>query len=207
MISELRVGPQINQDGTTCIQRATKDGATTAQDAHGRYYESVVRGATFTAANAVAGVAPGTALSATPPLALWNPPNSGKNLIITWTSVGYVSGTLGAGTIVFAVVPLQTTKPTGGTQLVPQCNLIGSTVGVGIPFTGSTLVATPTIFMPLWTVGAALATTATFPASLAIEVNGTVIVPPGAVLAIQGIAAAGTTPLVIFALSWEEVSV
>ena len=44
--------------------------------------EMVLSGQVITAVNAVAGAAPGTALATTAPLSLWNPPGSGKNLVI-----------------------------------------------------------------------------------------------------------------------------
>jgi hypothetical protein len=37
------------------------------------------------------------------------------------------------------------------------------------------------------------------------DVSGEIQVPPGVALGLCGIAAAGTTPLVIFGISWEEI--
>ena len=157
--------------------------------------------------NAVAGVAPGTALSTTPPLAVWNPPNSGFNLVLMKTAVGYVSGTLGAGTIAYAYVASQTTVPTTGTELVPVCTKLGYPRGVGRAFTGSTLASTPAILRPGFSMGAFLATTAIQPFQVQDMVEGCIIIPQGAVFVMQGIAAAGTTPLVILSAEWEEIPV
>jgi hypothetical protein len=123
------------------------------------------------------------------------------------TSIGYVSGTLGAGTICYAVVPSQTTVPSTGTELVPQNANIGFPRGVGRAFSGSTLAAVPTLLYPGPIMGAFLATTALQPIETMHLVDGAITIPPGAVLCIQAIAGAGTSPLVIFGCEWEEVNI
>jgi hypothetical protein len=157
----------------------------------------------------VAGVAPGTALSTTPPFCLYNPVNSGKNLVVLRTSLGYVSGTLGAGSLVYASNgAAQPSAPTTGTALVVSINLLGSGGGgVGKAFQGSTLAAAPLIIRPTYTLGAFLATTAAINPPLLDEVAGEFIVSPGGVFVMQAVAAAGTTPLMLFGCSWEEVPV
>lgn len=159
------------------------------------------------ATNLPAGVAPGTALSTTPPLSLWNPPASGKNLSITKVSVGYVSGTLGAGNIAVGQVTAQVTVPTGGTEITPSCSLIGFPRGVGRAFTGSTLASAPTIVRPVFNLGAFTAATALAPQDCDVLIDGSIIVPPGAAICLQGIATAGTTPLVILGVTYEEIPV
>lgn len=177
-------------------------------DARGRFHEAASRGTLFHASTAVAGVAPGTALSTTPPMALWNPINSGKLLSIQQVFLGYVSGTLGGGSMVHGLVIGQTTLPTGGAELTPQCGLLANVRGVARAFQGSTLIAAPTILKPSFVLGAGLATTAALPTAPAYdEVDGAIVVPPGAVWAFQGVAAAGTTPLVLIGASYEEVAI
>ena len=159
------------------------------------------------ATNAVAGVAPGTAFSSAPPLALWNPPASGFNLSITKVSVGFVSGTLGAGNIAMGSIPAQVTVPTGGTEITPICSLLGSPRGVGRAFSGSTFAAVPTIIRPVFNMGAFVGTTALAPQDCDVLVDGGIVVPPGSAIALQGIAGAGTTPLVILGVTYEEIPV
>ena len=79
---EGRVGPILVADGSLVCERLDKTGANVSANAHPMYGESVLRGNMMVASNVVAGLAPGTAFSATPPLALWNPPSSGKNLVV-----------------------------------------------------------------------------------------------------------------------------
>lgn len=199
------VGPQHVSDGSPADIRQGKDSEVIVQDAHGRYYEASLRGKIWVASTAVAGVAPGTALSTTPPLALWNPPGSGVNLSIILSALGFVSGTLGAGSLVYAQVNSQTTAPTGGTELVPVSCLIGGTgARVGRAFQGSTLASTPALLRP----GHIIGTTPTTPASAPSKdlLDGEFTVAPGGVLVLQGVAAAGTSPLVLISLSWEETA-
>jgi hypothetical protein len=207
MLSEGRIGVLVGQDGGQQPLRLTKTGAVVMSAGHASFAEAVLRGGVMEASNAVAGVAPGTALSTTPPFALWNPPASGKNLIVMKATMGYVSGTLGGGTVLFAIVPSQVTVPSTGTELVPNNALIGYPRGVGRAFTGSTLAAAPTILRPSFVMGAWVGTTATAPMNEMDIVDGGIVLPQSTVLCLQAIAGAGTTPLVIFALTWEEVPI
>ena len=202
---EGRVGEITSTDGSPERLRLDRTGALAVVTAHPLYSETANRGKVFVASTAVAGVAPGTALSTTPPMALLNPFNSGKDLLIIATAIGYVSGTLGAGTIVYGMVSPQATIPTGGTELTPRCTRLGDVKGVGRAFQGSTLSATPSILEPVYVLGAFLATTA-YPPLLAQDlVDGSYVVPPATCFTMQGVAAAGTSPLIIMSIIWEEV--
>jgi len=175
--------------------------------ARGLYFDACIRGSMMESCNAVAGVAPGTAFSTTPPFALWNPPSSGKNLALVKLFLGYVSGTLGAGVINLGIISSQTTVPTTGTELTPVCTLINAPRGVGRSFTGSTFTSAPTILRPVWSTGAALASTAGFPIEITEVLDESIIVTQGSAVALQGTAAAGTSPLVILGMAWEEIDV
>jgi hypothetical protein len=181
-----------------------KDGTVAISDSHGRFYEPAYRGGLFMASNLPTGVAPGTALSTTPTFCLANPAGSGKNLVLMRTSLGYVSGTLGGGSIVYAG---GVSGYTGGTALAVRNAVIGNaSTGVGLAWNGATITL-PTILRPAYVLGAFLATTASISAPLVDDVQGEIIIAPGAVLCMAGIAAAGTSPLVIMSACWEEVPV
>jgi hypothetical protein len=205
MLAELKTGLQVLADGAQSMLRGDRTGAAVMTQAHGNYAEPSRQGVLMTACNAVAGVAPGTALSTTPPICIWNPPSSGKLLSVLKTAVGYVSGTLGAGTIVYAVNPAQTTVPTTGTELVPLNELIGAPRGVGRAFTGSTIAAAGTILRPSYIMGAFLATSVIQPVDVIDVVDGSIMIAQGTCFIMQGVAAAGTTPLVILSVTWEEI--
>ena len=202
-----RVGRVVAADGTSEHIRLGSNAEQIVGDAHGRYHESAYRGGLFIVSNAVAGVAPGTALSTTPPMAIWNPPGSGIVVSINRVSIGYISGTLGAGSMVHAIAAGQVTVPTGGTELTPQCAALNSTRGKARCWTGSTLVATPLILRASAIMGAALATSVAFQSVPVDEVAGEILVPEGLVWCYQGVAAAGTTPLVAIGVVYEEIPV
>lgn len=207
MLAELRAGIVTLAEGSIGVLRGDRTGALITANAHGQFNEPASKGAIHYATNAVTGVAPGTALSVAPPLTLWNPPSSGKLLSVTKVSIGYVSGTLGAGSLVLAANAAQATVPTGGTEITPTCSLIGFPRGVGRAFTGSTLAAIPTIVRPVFNMGAFLATTPLAPQDCDVLIDGGIIVTPGSSISLQGVAAAGTTPLVILGVTYEEIAV
>lgn len=201
-----RVGPVDVGNGVYSAMRMDKQSAQVVTNAHGKYHEAASRGTLFHATIAAAGVAPGTALSTAPAFCLWNPTGSGKLLSIKQVFVGYVSGTLGAGTLVHAQNASQVAAPTGGTELTPVCALLNGTRGTGRAFTGSTVSATTTLIRPSMTMGAALASSVAFPSLVMDEVDGSIVVPAGVAYAYQGIAAAGTSPLVLIGVLWEELT-
>ena len=206
MLAEGRTGAVTAADGSINGLRLDKTGAITIVSAHPLYSEASLRGKMFIASTAVAGVAPGTALSTTPPMALLNPLNSGVDLVVLKTAVGYISGTLGAGNIVYAYFTPQATIPTGGAELTPVCTKIGQIKGAGRAFQGSTLAGTPLLFRPAYNMGAALATTALGIATCQDLVEGEIVIPPATAFVIQGVSAAGTTPLVLISICWEEIN-
>ena len=204
---EGRVGVQALQDGSQQPPRLGKQGEVVTDELHGRYYEAVYRQGVWLASTAVAGVAPGTVLSTTPPFTLYNPTGNTKNFSINKIFMGYVSGTLGAGTLLVAS-GAQAAAPTGGTVITPKNALIGNGAApTGLVYTGSTLTAAPTIVRPSFPIGAFLASTATLNPLQLDEVSGDIVLTPGNVLCLQAIAAAGTSPLVLLSMSWEEIPV
>lgn len=202
-----RVGPGYATDGTIQDPRLTKDLGMTVQDLHGRFYEAVVRGNAFEAATATGGVAPGTAIGTTGAFTLYNPINSGKNLVVIDVDMGYVSGTLGSGTVWLCANTNPVAAAVTGTAIVPTNLLIGGAVGVGKAFTTSTLPVAPTTIHPIWVLAPMLATSVFAPLSERIILDGKYIVAPGCALSFEAVAGAGSTPLVTFSMSWEEVNV
>jgi hypothetical protein len=205
MLAEGKVGLILAADGSPAFLTFARTGGARVQQAHAKYHDGTSRNRRYTACTGAAGVAPGTALSTTPPLVVWNPTNSGVLAVLDKVALGYISGTLGAGSIVAAFTPQQVTLPSGGTLLVPQNNFLSNAKPSCTAHQGSTLTAAPTILRPLWIMGAALATTAFEPRPTEIDLEGSIVISPGCAYAMQGIAAAGTTPLVLLSATWEEV--
>lgn len=195
-------------DGAPDVVRTGKTGELVVGQAHASFYEQTSRSVAFTVGTAVAGVAPGTALSTTPPLAIWNPPGSGVYLAINRVAVGYVSGTLGAGHLVYAQVA-QSTVPTSGTELVPVCTMVGNFLRSPIrAFQGSTVSATPTIIRSSGLNLAAFAGAAdSLKPPSQDRVDGEIVLAPGNCFVVQGNTAAGTSPLVTLSAYFEVVNI
>lgn len=201
MLAELEVGVKSSpaSDGTELTGAAGRFGQFLVGHFLQARAEAVARGLSFSATTGAAGVAPGTAASTTPPMALWNPPESARNVIVTSVHVSQLSGTMGLGTI-FAQQSLQTTVPSGGTELTTyETRLAGGGRSSARAFQGSTLSATPTLILPLVQVLAAGIT------NPQVDLDGNLIVRPGYALSLQETGAAGTSPVVFFGVTWVEV--
>ena len=206
-----RVGPGTGADGNSGSpfrQAKTLEGV--FSQAHGKYYEATHRGNVYSVTNGATGQAPGTALGTHPPILLYNPVGSGKRLKIMKVTGGYISGTLGAGTIFHCGQASTGTAPVvgSGTQLTPFNMDVGAANNsVAVAFANGTLSANPTPLYPFATVNAELATTATNPTQIEEDVDGNIVVEPGGTWCLEGVTAAGSAPLMSFGVVWEEVPV
>ena len=200
-----RVGIQYVSDGTHAELRMGTHGDLIVAAGKGKYAEAAQRGQIFVVSTAVAGIAPGTALGTTPPMAIHNPSGSNVLISILKVSLGYVSGTLGGGSIVYAEVT-DAANPTGGTTLTADSTLLGNAAGKAYIGEGATVSATPTILRPSSIVlGGTEATTAVSYAPLVDDIDGEFLVPEGETFVIQGVAAAGTSPLVMIGVTYQEM--
>lgn len=192
-------------DQTIVTQRFTKHNALGAADVAARYYEYAIRGKLWVAKTADAGVAPGTSVGTTAAFALYNAKGSGVNVVLIGVGIGYVSGTLGAGFVELCTnVNLSEAVPTG-TAITARPGLVGgASPAGGVALTTATLATTPNGVLALWNLGAALATTTQFPLLGYQEIAGMVVLPPGGSMSLQGVAAAGTSPLVVFSCIFAE---
>jgi hypothetical protein len=170
------------------------------------FYELVRGSQVYSATTAVSGVAPGTAIGTTGAFTLQNLAGSSVNLVILQAFMGYVSGTLGAGVVNYLVNGPTTTVATG-TAITPVNNFLGGVASTyARAFTTSTIVS-PTLLRPFCSLQASLASTAVGPWQIIDQVNGGIIVTPGSNLTLHATAAGGSTPLVIFGMTWAEVSI
>jgi hypothetical protein len=200
-----RVGAIFNSIGSASDLRSGQNGDLIVAQGKGDFSEASERGQVFMASTGAAGVAPGTALGTAPPIAIWNPSGSGVLVSILRIRIGYVSGTLGAGEIVWAR-NAQTAAPTGGTELTTVCARVGNNAGNARAFQGSTISATATIMRPTGiSMGAALASSVDFPNFAGEDIDGCIAVPENQLVCLQGIAAAGTSPLLCFGVVWQEI--
>ena len=215
MILEGRVGPATLQDGALREARLGKSGEIAVTDAHGRYHEAAIRGATFslvltaTTTGVAAGNIVGAAAAATTQFALWNPVSSGRNLVLLKFGMGIISGTPGAGpmfhSLIVSTVPTVASVGTALNNFVngpaPAAKYVASAAGTA--FTGGSALQTLRI--------ADFTSTATAAASVgelkAIEIlDGDIVLPPVTGW-VPTWGAAGTSLLNGYSITWEEVPV
>lgn len=193
-------------DGSERPLLLTRYGGLSISAVAARYAEAVSRGRVFRAQTDSSGVAPGTAIGTSAPFALYNPAGSGVNLVLLDLSMGYHSGTLGAGYVSICANTNVLAAAVTGTAITAVNALLGSgNTAVGQAFDAATLPAAPTVIGAFCSLTALLASTAVAPYTVYQEVAGSIIVGPGATVSLEADAAAGTSPLVVFGATWEEV--
>ena len=174
---------------------------------HGKGYWAAANGRLFHGATAATGVAPGTAIGTTAAFSLHNPLGSGVDINIRKVSMGYISGTLGAGTVWHLVNLDPSAAAPTGTAITETPGKVTGAAGYGIALTTSTLAVAPRIIRPFAILDASLATSVVGPRQIVEDVDGEIIIPPGCTYSLHSTAAAGTSPLVAFGVTWEEVGV
>lgn len=196
------VGAQGLASGTMAVPSMARSGSQYTEDYMPTLYNIVKDGLVYVASTAVAGVAHGTAIGTAPPIWLYNPLGSGKELVILYGDMGYISGTLGAGVI--AWVGSANATVSGGTAIVPiKTNGFVAAGSVAAVSTSPTLSAVPSLLRSAWNVSAQLASTAAMAWRVEDKCNGEFILQEGSGIGLQGIATAGT-PLVVFSIGWIE---
>lgn len=205
-----KVGPAgTPADGNTADLRLTRELGTVVGDGRGHFYESASRGTTFIACTAAAGIAPGTALTATGALMLANPTGSGKNLSILRAKMAYVSGTFGAGVIWWTSGINPASLPAETSAALRNCSFLNLTNSGDIAkaYSGVSLTNSPVIIRPSsFDLGTYAGTSTTILPPLDEIIDGELVVPPGFYVALEGIAASGTSPLVNLSITYEVVS-
>lgn len=221
MIEEYVVGPTINADGVTCNARGGKLGDAIVSELHGRFFEQTSRGALFSTGSGLTALSANTILltaSATPIVGVWNPITSGVNLVILQASLSdrinnvtsvdlgsYVwAASIGNAAISTGSAPFnrktlaaygsQAKAFPGGVALTGLTNNLVVFEGADFPVASGLLTTT---------VAASTPTPSVFATQ---HFDGSLIVPPGGVLALLNTVSV-TTHSVTARLLWEEVPV
>lgn len=172
----------------------------------GAYAEISRQGRVFSGGTAVTGVAPGTAIGTTAACALYNPQNSGVDLVVLEATLAYLSGTLGIGFIHWIAHDSPTQAAITGTACVGvNARIDGVNNGKGSMLTTATVPSAGKVIRPFCNLPPMLATTVLTPWLHKDVVAGSISIAPGCGVSLQGTAAAGTSPLVVFGLLWAEV--
>jgi hypothetical protein len=96
-----------------------------------------------------------------------------------------------------------------GSTLTPNNLDVGAAnASVAVAFANGTLNANPVPLYPFAQLAESVGgTTAVNPATITEDVDGNIVLEPGAGWCLEGIAAAGSSPLVICGVVWEEIPV
>ena len=219
MLAELRVGPIQQADGTPAVIRSTRLGAMVTGDAQGRYYEQASRGKIFsvalpvTSSNIAAGNLNGAAAAASTQFALWNPMGSGVNIGLLKLGVGIISGTsVAAGEQLYhswCLAPTNATTVVNAIQcnnlsMATQCAARVMTSTAGTALAGNSILqiirASDIFFNTAGTI-------ANLAGMKAIEyIDSEIVVTPG-MCWVPTWNAAGTSILVGYSITWEEIPV
>ena len=220
--------------GTVVAMRSGNLGDTIVSELHGRFYEQTYRGnvysaglvtltsianATFTIADGASGTL-ATAVTSTPVVGIWNPASSTINAVILQANLNIAITALtatGAGGFEWIVYAGNTSISTATNTAVnrkllavsgAQCRNVSGLALTGLTNTGVALGASILNGGPIYNVSE-VATAAGFHtlATSSVEnIDGSIILPPGGILALY----ATTTPVALSAISgllWEEVPV
>jgi hypothetical protein len=178
---------------------------------HGRYYETNYRGNLFglSVSTAAAITAYSGGAAGTPQICLFNPSGSGKNAVILKASVGNVVAPSAAGTVSWGLWFGTTAAITQATTTTPwsmSTQLQSGSVMTGFRNVALTSGSAASNVIPIvshyWATAAAAAQVTGGP----IDLEGSLIIPPGSYVALGG-SAALTSATWIGSLQWEEVPV
>ena len=200
-----RVGPAQGTSGSPLDVRSGIQGDIITSELHGRYYEQASRGNLFTCYSAGRAITVvGTALVG---LQLWNssPVGGGVNLVLLKTG-GYIAVTSAALTgIIIATGVGQVTAPTAQTAAdAVKNNFVGGRTPQGTAIAAGTFVNAPTGIITLMHNTAAIAVTGEDIGYL-VDIEGSIVVPPQAYVAICALGATGAAAAWTGYLMWEEV--
>ena len=187
--------------------RQDKFGSTVVQESNGKYAEACRVGRLWTASIPAAGVAIPIYTSTTQQCVFYNPVSSTNAMWLRKIYVGYVSGTMVAGCFVYAVQTAQANAISGTLtgSFYTNNKLTGSVGGAGVPNGTQALlytVATVTAFTFFRNMGysqvAQTAAGTNAPWVQIDDLDGSIILMPGAAIAVAANVAAAVTANVSF---------
>jgi hypothetical protein len=212
MIVQNIVGaPSAGANNAVLNGRAGQLGDSIVSELHGRYYETTYRGNSFllSVSTAAAVTAYSGGAGGTPMIGVFNPSASGKNLVITKASFSNVVAASAAGTVTFGLYFGVTAAITQATTTTPWSMVTQQQSGSVATGFRNVALTSGSAASNVIALGAYYWATAAGAASIMgapIDLEGSVIIPPGSYVALGG-SAALTSATWIGSLQWEEVPV
>ena len=193
------------QPGTTPTLRQGQLGEMVVQELHGRYYETAYRRNLFNAAVQGTGITTSAGLvTGYTGLALTNPTTSTVNLVLT--KVGYgVNAAPTAVMVVSLAFNTSTTAVTQTTAITGRNNFLGGASPQGLAASSVTFPTAPVNSHILGVIGTN-AITGLNETTDVIDLEGSIVMPPGSYIAIVTSTASAATSF-WGSFQWEEVPV
>lgn len=187
-------------DGGQNPQRGGQQGEALCSELHGRYYEQTYRKNMF-AINSQAAVTTTAALNTTfTGLVIGNPLGSGVNAVLNKFHVAQFA--VGAAAAVGIMTGQSTTAITG--TLTPRNQYIGGTAARVVASAGQTI-GTPVLERVCGSVGSVATTAYGLVPGIVVDLEGSIILPPGYFAA--SFTSIATTTALLFGFAWEEVPI
>lgn len=192
--------------GTQAPMRQGNLGEQVVQQLHGKYYESTYRRAVYNASIVGQVTTVGAALTYTG-LVLCNPVGSTVNLVVLKAGYAFLVAFPAAATVGLMTGYNAGTNVTHTTPAVVKSNFIGvGGSGVGLCDSSATLPTAPILNTVLATGLTGAITTVPSLAVTNVDLDGSIILPPGAYCAFYTSTVSGAASG-SFSLTWEEVPV
>jgi len=195
------VGIQNNPDSSNLVTtRMGKQGDLLASELHARYYEQTYRGNMFSLCTQGTAVTTTAALATTwTGLGFANPVGSGVNAVLN--KFGCTQFAVGAA----ATIGVMGGVGTFTSSLTPQNRVIGGGQASKMNGSASATISTPLLIASFGSVGSAATTAYALENGIYVDLEGTIIIPPGSF--IVSYTSIATTTALQFHFVWEEVPV
>lgn len=211
MMVQKQVGPAVATSsigqGTMINGRAGNMGEDIVSELHGRYYEGAYRRSRFNVANQ-AGVVTTVGLATTyTGLTIENPVGATVNLVLEKVGFAFLVAFAAAAAIGLMVGYNSSTNVTHTTPATPRSNFFGiGATGQALSDTSATLPTAPVVTHIFATGLTGAITTQEAVSGELVDLEGSVILPPGAYAAIFTSTASGAASMWA-SFGWEEVPV
>lgn len=209
MINQGQVGPVASTSslsaGAQPALRLGNMGDLIASGLHGKYYEAAYRRALFAAANQAATTTTVGLATTYTGLCLSNPVGSSVNLVLNAVGMAFIVAFPAGAAIGIMTGYNSSTNVTHTTPITPRNQFFGiGASGVGLVDAAATLPTAPFLNMLLNSGITGAITTTTQGGMTYYDLNGAIILPPGAYAAIYTSTVSGTSGF-FGSMLWEEV--
>ena len=186
--------------------RAGQLGDLIVQELHGRYYETTYRKHMFSGASQVAATTTVGLATTYTGLCLYNPIGSNVNLVVNKVGYAFIVAFPAAAAIGLMAGYNAATAVSGVTAGTVVSEFLGQPVGQGLVATAITMPTAPTLRMLLGSGLTGAITTEEAVSGETIDLEGSIVIPPGGYLAFYTSTVSGTSGF-FGSFQWEEVPV